>query len=279
MSPPVKKRRRSPPPTPLLASQFSEPAPSILATFRHRRKGGRGYSVQFDRQAAQAPRGAGARLAALCDQERLVRFPFRKTPALSNRQGVVNRPTKVEGCLDAASQMRDHKRFAHHFTIRPNLSVAIRAERCTDDAICESGCGGPFEKDNRSMWKVTSRNHQAVCRIAFFRRLVRHGRFANGGSAALLHPPPPIYKFRPRQSLNSTQRLPVPTQLWAPRQIKDFKWPWRPTRPPASGGPRRLSRCGMALASSRIVAAAALLCAGPTRGRKAGSSVGVRASD
>jgi hypothetical protein len=217
MSPPVKKRRRSPPPTPLLASQFSEPAPSILATFRHRRKGGRGYSVQFDRQAAQAPRGAGARLAALCDQERLVRFPFRKTPALSNRQGVVNRPTKVEGCLDAASQMRDHKRFAHHFTIRPNLSVAIRAERCTDDAICESGCRGPFEKDNRSMWKVTSRNHQAVCGgsvglclegpRAFLRRLVRHGCSATGVLSRLQSTTAKSATSTIRQSLNSTQSI------------------------------------------------------------------------
>jgi hypothetical protein len=59
----------------------------------------------------------------------------------------------------AAPQMRDHKSFAHRFTIRPNLSVAIGTECYTDNAICESGRRSPLEKDNRSMWSVTNRNH------------------------------------------------------------------------------------------------------------------------
>ena len=68
------------------------------------------------------------------------------------------------GSLDAAPQMRDHKSFAHHFTIRPNLSVAIGTECYTDDAICESGRRSPFEKDNRGMWSVTDQNPGSALR-------------------------------------------------------------------------------------------------------------------
>ena len=89
----------------------------------------------------------------------LVRLAFRTSPLRGQRQGIVKRPPKIEGCLDAASEMRDHKSFARHFTIRPNLSVAIGTECYADDAICESGRGRPFEKDDRSMWRVANRNH------------------------------------------------------------------------------------------------------------------------
>ena len=91
--------------------------------------------------------------------EQLVRLAFRHSPSNGQRQGIVKRPTKIESSLDAASQMRDNKRFAHHFTIRPNLSVAICTECYTDDAICASRRRSPFEKDNRSMWSVANRNH------------------------------------------------------------------------------------------------------------------------
>src|SRR3954451_1061520 len=75
--------------------------------------------------------------------------------------------------------MRDHKSFAHHFTIRPNLSVAIGTECYTDDAICESGRRSPFEEDNRGTWSVT--NRVGFCLegpVPPACEVVRHGRSA-----------------------------------------------------------------------------------------------------
>jgi hypothetical protein len=105
------------------------------------------------------PRSDSPLHAARPGNEQLVRLAFRHSPPNGQRQGIVKRPTKIESSLDAASQMRDHKRFAHHFTIRPNLSVAICTECYTDDAVCASRRRSPFEKDNRSMWSVANRNH------------------------------------------------------------------------------------------------------------------------